>query len=83
MIFPRSKSVDFFQLSYNATKTDKTVNEANWDYFYEGYIKWGDLILTSILPIIMLSYCSVRIIIVLKRKKSTDLLLGKITSFLS
>ena len=28
----------------------------------------------------MLSYCTVRIIIVLKRKKSTDLLLGKMTS---
>ena len=74
------KSKNFFQSSYNGTKPDKTINEANWDYFYEGYIKWGDLILTSIIPIILLSYCTVRIIIVLRRKKSTDFLLGKITS---
>ena len=79
-LIPSQIKTKLFQGSYNSTKPDKTINEANWDYFYEGYIKWGDLILTSILPIILLSYCTVRIIIVLRRKKSTDFLLGKITS---
>ena len=56
------------------------MKEAEWDYFYEGYIKWCDLLLTSVLPITILLYLTVRIIASLRKQKSTDILLRKLTA---
>ena len=55
------------------------MNEADWDYYYEGYIKWGDLVLTTIIPVFVLSYCTIRIIIALRKNKSTNIFLGKLS----
>jgi len=63
-----------------SNSTPYAVKEAEWDYFYEGYIKWCDLLLTSVLPITILLYLTVRIIASLRKPKSTDILLRKLTA---
>ena len=70
----------FFQLHENSTNTDQAEKEANWDYFYEYYLRWGELTLTTIVPILSLIYCTIRIIVALRVQKSSDLQLGKKTS---
>ena len=70
----------FFQLKENSTNTEHVVKEANWDYFYEFYLRWGELTLTTIVPILSLVSLTIRIIVALNVQKSADLLLGKKTS---